>query len=284
MTKLTIKCPAKVNLFLHITGKRSDGYHNLFTLFYPVSICDELTIEKSRQTILTCSNPDIPCDNSNIILKTHNILRTQFGFNDNYKIHLEKNIPFGAGLGGGSSNAAKYLLAVNKLSNLNLSYDDMKNIMAQVGSDTVFFLHNKPMTASGRGEILEEAPSLPALYFVIINPNIFISTKEIYKSPNLKFTHINPLDKLKKMYTFEELTSIMKNDMESAVFMLHKEVAEIVDYLNTNTCGKALMSGSGSTVFAVYDSLEERDNAFIKAKEKYKSYFIEKAAVFNDSW
>lgn len=283
MTKLTIKCPAKVNLFLHITGKREDGYHNLYTLFYPVSICDNLTIEKSDNTILTCSNPNIPCDNSNIILKTHNILRTQFNFKDNYKIHLEKNIPFGAGLGGGSSNAAKYLLGINKLSNLNLSYDDMKNIMAQVGSDTVFFLHNEPMIASGRGEILEKAPSLPLLYFIIINPNIFISTKEIYSSPNLKFSNINPLDKLKKIYTFEELVSIMNNDMESVVFTLHKEVADIVDYLNTNSSGKALMSGSGSTVFAVYENEAERDNAFIKAKEKYKSYFIEKAAVFNDS-
>lgn len=283
MTKLTIKCPAKVNLFLHITGKREDGYHNLYTLFYPVSICDNLTIEKSDNTILTCSNPNIPRDNSNIILKTHNILRTQFNFKDNYKIHLEKNIPFGAGLGGGSSNAAKYLLGINKLSNLNLSYDDMKNIMAQVGSDTVFFLHNEPMIASGRGEILEKAPSLPPLYFIIINPNIFISTKEIYSSPNLKFSNINPLDKLKKIYTFEELVSIMNNNMESVVFTLHKEVADIVDYLNTNSSGKALMSGSGSTVFAVYENEAERDNAFIKAKEKYKSYFIEKAAVFNDS-
>lgn len=284
MGSLTIKCPAKVNLFLHITGKRADGYHDLYTLFYPVSLCDTLTIEKSSTTILTCSNTDIPTDSSNIILKTHNILKSQYNFKDNYKIHLEKNIPFGAGLGGGSSNAAKYLLAVNKLSELNLTYDDMKNIMSQVGSDTVFFLHNEPMTASGRGEILEKAPLLPPLYFIIINPNIFVSTKEIYSSPYLSYSKINPANKLKKMYTFEELKSIMVNDMENVVFKLHSEVAEIVDFLNINSYGKALMSGSGSTVFAVYDNEVERDNAFIKAKDKYKSYFIKKAAVFNDSW
>lgn len=284
MGSLTIKCPAKVNLFLHITGKRADGYHDLYTLFYPVSLCDTLTIEKSSNTILTCSNADIPTDSSNIILKTHNILKSQYNFKDNYKIHLEKNIPFGAGLGGGSSNAAKYLLAVNKLSELNLTYDDMKNIMSQVGSDTVFFLHNEPMTASGRGEILEKAPLLPPLYFIIINPNIFVSTKEIYSSPYLSYSKINPANKLKKMYTFEELKSIMVNDMENVVFKLHSEVAEIVDFLNINSYGKALMSGSGSTVFAVYDNEVERDNAFIKAKDKYKSYFIKKAAVFNDSW
>lgn len=284
MGKLILKCPAKVNLFLHITGKRPDNYHDLYTLFYPISLCDTLTIEKSSNTSLTCSNSDIPVDDSNIVLKTHNILKSKYNFTDNYKIHLEKNIPFGAGLGGGSSNAAKYLLAVNKLSGLNLNYEDMKSIMAQVGSDTVFFLHNEPMTASGRGEILEKAPVLPPLYFIIINPNIFVSTKEIYSSPYLTYSKINQADKLKKIYTFEELKSIMVNDMENVVFKLHSEVAEIVDFLNSCTNGKALMSGSGSTVFAVYDNEIERDNVFIKVKDKYKSYFIKKAAVFNDSW
>lgn len=282
--KLTVKCPAKVNLFLHVTGKRQDGYHNIYTLFYPISLCDNLTIEKSSHTVLECSNADLPVDDNNIIIKTHNLLKEQYNLQDEYKIYLEKNIPFGAGLGGGSSNAAKYLQAVNKLSGLNLSYSQMKHIMEQIGSDTIFFLHNRPMEAYGRGEILETAPVLPPLYFVIINPNIFISTKEIYTSPDLKFTHINAIDKLKNRYTFEELKSIMANDMEEAVFKKHKEVKEIVDFLNEESHGGALMSGSGSTVFAIFDNEKERDNAFIKAKEKYKTYFIEKAAVFKDSW
>ena len=278
---LTFKCPAKVNLFLHITGKRQDGYHNIYTLFCPISLYDIITLEKSNKTTLTCSNKDIPVDSSNLILKTHNILQNNYGLKDNFKIHLEKNIPTGAGLGGGSSNAANYLSNVNKISNLNLTYNQMAEIMASIGSDTVFFLHNKPALASGRGEIIEEYIELPQLYLLIINPNIFISTKEIYSSPNLKYTSINSLDKIKKTYIFEELYSIMKNDMQNIVFNTCKEVKDIVDFLNNKTNGIALMSGSGSTVFAVYENENQRDFAYNLAKEQYKTYLIEKAAIVN---
>lgn len=278
---LAFKCPAKVNLFLHITGKRQDGYHNIYTLFCPISLYDIITLEKSDRTTLTCSNKDIPVDSSNLILKTHNILQNNYGLKDNFKIHLEKNIPTGAGLGGGSSNAANYLSNVNKISNLNLTYNQMAEIMASIGSDTVFFLHNKPALASGRGEIIEEYIELPQLYLLIINPNIFISTKEIYSSPNLKYTSINSLDKIKKTYIFEELNSIMKNDMQNVVFNTCKEVKDIVDFLNNKTNGIALMSGSGSTVFAVYENKNQRDFAYNLAKEQYKTYLIEKAAIVN---
>ena len=278
---LTFKCPAKVNLFLHITGKRQDGYHNIYTLFCPISLYDIITLEKSNKTTLTCSNKDIPVDSSNLILKTHNILQNNYGLKDNFKIHIEKNIPTGAGLGGGSSNAANYLSNVNKISNLNLTYNQMAEIMASIGSDTVFFLHNKPALASGRGEIIEEYIELPQLYLLIINPNIFISTKEIYSSPNLKYTSINSLDKIKKTYIFEELYSIMKNDMQNIVFNTCKEVKDIVDFLNNKTNGIALMSGSGSTVFAVYENENQRDFAYNLAKEQYKTYLIEKAAIVN---
>lgn len=178
----TYLCPAKVNLFLYVLGRRPDGYHDIFTLFYPVSIYDTLYVQKSDKTILTCSNKDIPEDDNNIIIKTHNILKEKYNLQDNFNIRLEKNIPFGAGLGGGSSNAAYYLKAVNEISGLCLSYEQMTEIMAMVGSDTVFFLKNIPQLASGRGIELSPAPLLPKLYFIIINPNIYVSTKEIYNS------------------------------------------------------------------------------------------------------
>ena len=110
----TYLCPAKVNLFLYVLGKRADGYHDIYTLFYPVSIYDTLSIQKSDKTVLTCSNANIPADENNIIIKTHNILKEKYNLQDNFNIKLEKNIPFGAGLGGGSSNAAYYLKAVNE--------------------------------------------------------------------------------------------------------------------------------------------------------------------------
>ena len=259
--------------------RKKQEFLQTILLFYFVSFYDTINIKKSSTTTLTCSSKDIPVDKSNTILKTYNILKEQYNITDNYEIFLNKKIPSGAGLGGGSSDAAKFLLAVNKLSNLNLSIKEMENIMAQVGSDTVFFLYDVPMVALGRGEILEPAPILPPLYLLIINPNIFISTKEIYNHPNLSYSNINALDKIKKMYTFEELKGIMVNDMQSVVFQLHHKVAEIVDFLNNHTNGYALMSGSGSTVFAVYENENDLNNAYNKAKEQYGSYFIEKASV-----
>lgn len=275
----TYLCPAKVNLFLYILGKRQDGYHDIYTLFYPVSIYDKLSIKKSDKTTLICTDKNIPQDENNIIIKTHNILKEKHNLQDNFHITLEKNIPSGAGLGGGSSNAAYYLKAVNDISGLKLSYEQMAEIMAMVGSDTVFFLNNEPQLASGRGTTLSSAPKLPDLYFLIINPLIHVSTKEIYNSPNLKLTNINTINMIKKEYTFDELKSIMKNDMQQAVFLMHKEVKDIVDFLNNETKGYALMSGSGSTVFAIYHNEEEQQKAYTKSKNSFKTYFIKKAAI-----
>ena len=274
----TYLCPAKVNLFLYVLGRRHDGYHNIYTLFYPVSIYDTLSIQKADITTLTCSNKNIPENADNIIIKTHNILKEKYNLHDNFHITLEKNIPFGAGLGGGSSNAAYYLKAVNEISSLSLSYEQMAEIMAMVGSDTVFFLKNIPQLASGRGIDLSPAPKLPELYFIIINPNIYVSTKEIYNSENLELTKLNTIN-IKKEYTFNELKSIMKNDMQQAVFSIHKQVEDIVYFLNTETAGFALMSGSGSTVFAVYPDKQTQEEAYNKAKNNFKTYFIEKAVT-----
>ncbi len=275
----TYYCPAKVNLFLYVLGKRPDGYHNIYTLFYPISIYDTLSIQKSHETTLICSNKNIPEDENNIIIKTHNILKEKYNLQDNFSISLEKNIPSGAGLGGGSSNAAYYLKAVNEISNLKLTYNQMAEIMAMVGSDTVFFLKNMPQLAYGRGTELSPAPILPELYFIIINPNIHISTKEIYNSSHLELTNIDTISKIKKEYTFNELKSIMKNDMQNAVFLSHKKVKDIIDFFNTETAGYPLMSGSGSTVFAVYHNKSTQEEAYKKAQHIFKTYFIKKAAI-----
>ncbi|MDE7315428.1 MAG: 4-(cytidine 5'-diphospho)-2-C-methyl-D-erythritol kinase [Mucispirillum sp.] len=274
----TYLCPAKVNLFLYVLGRRADGYHDIFTLFYPVSIYDTLSIQKSDKTTLTCSNKNIPEDDNNIIIKTHNILKEKYNLQDNFNITLKKNIPFGAGLGGGSSNAAYYLKAVNEISGLCLNYEQMAEIMAMVGSDTVFFLKNIPQLALGRGTKLTPAPLLPELYFIIINPNIYVSTKEIYNSNNLEFTKLDTIN-IKKEYTFNELKSIMKNDMQQAVFSLHKQVEDIVHFLSAETAGFSLMSGSGSTVFAVYPDKQAQEEAYNKAKTNFKTYFVKKAAT-----
>lgn len=280
MSSSVFYSPAKINLFLYVTGKRPDGYHNIYTLFYPVSIYDKLIIKKADKTEIICNDKTIPVDDSNTIIRTDKILKERYNLKDNYKITLEKNIPTGAGLGGGSSNCAVYLKAVNQLSNLGLTYSTMAEIMSDIGSDTVYFLNPVPMLAFGRGTELQNAPKLPELYFIIINPKIHISTKEIYNHKKLQLTNINSINMIKEEYSFDELKTILHNDMQTPVFEMYPQVKELVDYFNGTENGCGLMSGSGSSVFGVFGNIEERDKEYKKLKAKYNNYFIETAQLW----
>ena len=267
---------AKVNLFLYVTEKRSDGYHNIYSLLVPINIFDTITITYASSTKLTCTDISIQHKN-NTILKTDNILRSQYSLTGNFHIHLDKKIPYGSGLGGGSSDAAAYLKLVNKAAKLNLSNNDMFNIMAQVGSDTIFFLQNKPAIVSGRGEIIEKTIELPKLFFLIINPNINISTKQIYTDKYLVLTNKDLLLNLKKLNSINDVKNIMHNDMEKVVFRKYPIVREIINKLNIETNGKAIMSGSGSTVFSVYDNEKDINEAYLIMKNMFPNFFIKKA-------
>lgn len=271
--------PAKINLFLHINGKRSDGYHNISTLFIPINLYDEIILEKSDKTELLCNDTSVPTDENNIILKTDAILREEFGLKEEFRITLIKNIPSGAGLGGGSSDAALYMKMADKAAGLRLAYEDMFNIMSRIGSDTVFFIKAEASLASGRGEIIRKAPRLPPLFFIIVNPNIHISTEKIYRDKHLLLTRVDLLPNLKESLNFEDVLDIMKNDLEGPVFAKYPQVRKLrEDIGGLSSCG-ALMSGSGSTVFAVYEDISLRDKGFDLLKGKYKNHFIRKAEM-----
>lgn len=273
---------AKINLFLYITGKRPDGFHDIYTFFVPITLFDNITITPADKTELFCSEPDIPTDEDNIILKTDSLLRREYGLKDNFIITLEKGIPHGAGLGGGSSDAACYLKLVNRGASLGLSVAQMKDIMARIGSDTAFFINPTPCLARGRGEILEEISDLPDMFFIIINPHIHISTKKVYENKNLVLTDLSLTPNLGSGATFKKIVSVMKNDLEGPVFKMSSHVKELAADMKERTCGQALMSGSGSTVFAVYDDADKRDNDFRKFKQIYNDYFVCKAEVFKN--
>lgn len=271
---------AKINLFLYVTGKRDDGFHDIFTFFVPINLFDTISITCSKKTELFCDEPTIPTDQGNIILKTDTILRHKYGLEDHYIINLEKGIPHGAGLGGGSSDAACYLKLVNRASGLGLSYSQMKDVMALVGSDTVFFLNPTPCLARGRGEILERIENLPDMFFIITNPHIHISTKKVYESKNLVLTDLSLTPNLSDGASFKNIVSIMKNDLEGPVFKMSRQVKELAAGIQKRSCGQTLMSGSGSTIFSVYDDVFKRDDDYQVLREIYKDYFMCKAEVF----
>ncbi len=271
---LNAKSHAKINLFLQVLGKRKDGFHNLNTLFAKINLYDEMEVKFSDKFSITSTDPDIPTDESNIIYKVKNIVEKEFDVKCKLSVFLKKNIPTGGGLGGGSSNATIFLQIVDRLFSLELSYEIKKNILAQVGSDTVFFLHNKPMIGSSRGEILTEAPEIPKLNLLIVNPGIFVSTKEIFQDGNLRLTPKSEVIRMRQPLQLKELCKIMTNDLEVPVFHKYPQIKRIKDELERLGAEKAMMSGSGSTVFGVFGSIENALNAGEKFISKFPTYFV----------
>ncbi len=266
------KSCAKVNLFLHLTSRQSNGYHNLYSLFVPVSIYDSVTVTKSTETALFCDDSDIPTDDRNTIMKVDKLLRNKYGLIDNYNIYLEKVIPSGAGLGGGSSNAATYMKMINKISRLGLSNEDMVDIMSAVGSDTIFFIDSCSAIVTGRGEVVNKYNGLDKIYLLIVYPNIHISTSDVYNSGKVDFSDIDNIKALHDKITYDDMSEYVYNGLETAVFSMSDDLRRLKNAINGYLGGIALVSGSGSSVFAVYKNRESRDEAYCHFTEKFNGY------------
>jgi 4-diphosphocytidyl-2-C-methyl-D-erythritol kinase len=247
---------AKINLGLRITGKRTDGYHNIETIFYPVSLCDALEMvvkEKgSDKDTLTLTGYSLPGSREdNLILRAVDKLRESFPI-PFLRIHLHKNIPAGAGLGGGSSDAACMLKTMNRIFSLALGNDELKNIAAGLGSDCPFFIDCEPALASGKGEILTPVGSvLNGFYIVLLNPGIVIGTKEAYDDclPAVPDTSLTEL--IRK--PVGEWKEYIINDFEKPIFRKHPPIEMIKEALYDSGAVYSSMSGSGSTVYGIFD-------------------------------
>jgi 4-diphosphocytidyl-2-C-methyl-D-erythritol kinase len=261
---------SKINLGLRITAKRSDGYHDIETIFYPVMLCDalELVVAKRQEgkDTLTTSGIDTGSDpEGNLIIITTRILREKYFF-PFLDIHLHKAIPIGAGLGGGSSDAACLLKAINRVFQLNLSKDEIKTISLEIGSDCPFFIDDIPSLATGRGEILQHInPVLNGYYIILLNPGVEISTREAYQNC-LPLTPTSSVGLLINR-PITEWRGQMINDFEDFAFKKHPVIGEIKDELYKAGALFSLMSGSGSSVYGIF--LEKPD-----LPERLKSYII----------
>ncbi len=244
--------PCKINLGLNIIFKREDGFHNLETCFYPVPWTDILEIIPAKELAFTSSGNAIPGNaEDNLCLRAYHLIQTDFDIAP-VKIHLHKIIPIGAGLGGGSSDAAYTLRLLNEIFNLSLSVDQLKKYASKLGSDCSFFIEDKPMLGSGKGEILNDIDlSLNGFYLVIVKPFIHVSTQEAYsgilpKQPTIRIQEI-----LKRPIV--DWKEILKNDFEESIFKKNPAIAEIKTKLYSSGAIYASMSGSGSSVFALFE-------------------------------
>ncbi len=245
---------AKINIGLNVISKREDGYHNLETIFFPVKLADALEFAEAENTTLTTSGIQIDSlPEQNLVLKAFHLLKSDFNL-PSLHFHLHKVIPFGAGLGGGSSNAAFTLKMLNGYYNIGLSSQELESYAAQIGADCPFFIHNKPTLATGIGNKFHNIElDLSGYEIVILKPNVSVSTPEAYKdviprNPKYRLTEIikTPVDDWK---------NLIVNDFEKSVSRKYPQIAELKQLLYDLGAGFASMSGSGSAVFGIFRHL-----------------------------
>jgi 4-diphosphocytidyl-2-C-methyl-D-erythritol kinase len=248
---------AKINLGLRVLRKRSDGFHELHTLFYPVvAVRDALEMLPASQTTLHISGVPVPGDpEANLCLKAHELLQLDYSAVKPVSIYLHKQIPIGAGLGGGSSDGAFALRLLNRLFKLELSTEQLLPYAAQLGSDCPFFLYDGPCLASGRGEMLTPLSlDLSDYKIILVNPGIHVNTGWAFKELDRSETaHYAALEHA--LPPISEWRQAMHNDFEPVVFKAFPEVSSIKDQLYERGAVYAAMSGSGSTVYGLFPKL-----------------------------
>lgn len=240
--------PAKINLSLRIFGKRPDGFHEIDTLMTKLpGLADGITITPAAEFSFTCSDPSLPTGESNLVVKATRALSQKSSQPMPFHIHLEKRIPHGAGLGGGSSNAATTLLALNSQLESPLSPSDLHALAASLGSDIPFFLYAGAARCTGRGEIITAAAAPPNHPLILFKPAFSVPTPDAYR----QCLEAEPLHGIP--YTPQNYGGLtLVNDLEKPVFAKHRYLAELKDWLlKRRDTRAALMSGSGSTMFAI---------------------------------
>ena len=246
----------KINLGLHILRKRTDSYHDLETIFYPLPFCDVLeTIERKEMSAVLFSSSGLSINGDvadNLCVKAYTLLKKDFPQLPAIQMHLHKVIPAGAGLGGGSADAAYTLLLLNKQFQLNLSIERLITYALQLGSDCPFFIINKPCFASGRGEIMETVSlDLSGYKFIIVNPCIHINTAKAFEgiTPSLPVKSVKEIIQQPISVWKKELT----NDFEKNIFYNYPEIEAIKKKLYDAGAVYSSMSGSGSTVYGIFE-------------------------------
>jgi 4-diphosphocytidyl-2-C-methyl-D-erythritol kinase len=255
--------PAKVNLRLDILGRRSDGYHEVRTVLQKISLFDEVTISPAASGItVACPGGKWPQGPDNLAHQAARALFRRHPVRGGIEITIRKSIPAGAGLGGGSSNAATTLEGVTKLFRLPLSRDELIGIGASLGADVPFFLFSRTAFATGIGDQLEEIRCTPRFWLVLVHPGFPISTAWAYR-------HFQPLHKKEfvtpvplRIDTFSQIVSLLSNDFEGTVFRKYPVLPQMKEELKESGAEGVLMSGSGSTVFGIFSEAAKAKKAF----------------------
>lgn len=263
MNAITLPSPAKINLFLHITGRRDDGYHSLQTLFQLLDYGDQLTFNATQDSTISLS-PQLEGVSSedNLIVRAARLLQQATHTPSGCQIQLQKKLPMGAGLGGGSSNAATALLGLNRLWGTALSTSQLEDLGRQLGADVPVFIRGRTAFAEGIGEQLTPV-DLPQSWYLVVTPNIQVSTAQIFSHPEL--TRHSPPIKIRALSEAQ-----YRNDCQPIVEQLYPQVKQAISWLQRFE--KPLMTGTGASVFCRFDSESQAVQAQTEVPEKWSSF------------
>jgi len=276
------KSYAKINLFLKLTGKRPNGYHELESLFAFLDIYDLLEVLESDNFSFEIDGEFSEGLNAkqNIITKILDFFVTEFKISHNLKIHLTKNIPVGAGLGGGSSNGAYFMKALNEIFSLSLSKQDLQKISLQFGSDIPFFFEDQASIVAGCGELIEPYPSFNEISALLINPKIHLSTPEVFAKFSANFSTKNTMEILQKKDVFNLLENF-PNDLTKPAISILSDIENILKQLKNQKAKIAKMSGSGATCFGIFNDQNQLNLAKENLVKIFPNYFIKQVKILS---
>lgn len=261
--------PAKINLCLHVLGKRPDGYHDLAMLMQRISIYDRITLQLSVKpgVRVRCAGVSLDAGQDNIAARAARLLLDSAALNTGVDIDIDKQIPVAAGLGGGSSDAATVLMGLNEMLGLQLSSRQLQEKGVKLGADVPFFIFGHPAWATGIGDVLQRVDKLPPVWYVLVNPGIAVSTAWAYG--NLRLTSRRDDLKIPRFSSaVDSLVAILYNDLEQVTVVQHPLIEQVKGRLMAMGAQGALMSGSGSTVFGVFSERSGAEKAAARLQQE----------------
>lgn len=275
---MKIRAPAKINLGLRVVGKRADGYHLLDTIVVAITLFDELEIKKRKpdkskgkqvaQLRVTCDHPLVPRGEKNLAYQAASLLLHEAGVTAPLDIHIRKRIPVGAGLGGGSTDAAAALVGITRLLKLHFSPRRLEKLATCLGADVPFFIRARPVRARGIGDRLTPLKRVPPWWLVILYPGFPVSTAWVYGNLRLNLTKSRANTKLSTLLTSApKFADLLVNDLEVVTVKRYRRIKHLKDSLIELGAARALMTGSGSAVFGIFGSREKAKMAYRKLRK-----------------
>lgn len=281
MKSITLKSPAKINLYLRVIHKRKDGFHNIETIFERINLFDTIKLKKNSLNIIRifCKHPDLPRGSSNLCFKAAQLLKDKFSVKEGADIFLKKRIPLAAGLGGGSSNAAFVLLGLNKLWHLGLTQKALIKFAAQLGSDVAFFASLERFAVGrGRGEKITRLKGIKNLWHILVVPPARLLTAKVYQRLNLRLTKkkvsVNILIHALRKKSACPLSGLLMNDLEQAAFCLQPALLRIKNKLKNLGLENPSLSGSGSAIFGLAESQKQAERLKTELQKSIKAEFF----------